>query len=133
MRPYKQLSLEERRKIEILRAAKASVDVIAERLGRDRSTIFRELRRNHFTDAEMQKVVGYFGVVASKNALSRLQKDRKLMRQAELRDLIIERIKDGWTPEQIAGRIIYERASVRVCQETIYRFVYSPEGIKADL
>jgi IS30 family transposase len=55
------------------------------------------------------------------------------MRHAELRKLIIERVKDGWTPEQIAGRLIYEKAPVRVCQETIYRFVYSPEGMKEDL
>ena len=107
--------------------------MIAERLGRDRSTIFRKLRRNHFTDAEMPKVVGYFGVVASMKALSRRQKDRKLMRHHALQELIIERIKDGWTPEQIAGRLIYEKALVRVCQETIYRFVYSPEGMKEDL
>jgi len=65
MRPYKQLDLEERRKIGTWRAAKVSIDGIAERLGRNRSTIFRELRRNHFTDAEMPEVVGYFGVVAS--------------------------------------------------------------------
>lgn len=133
MRPYKQLSLEERRKIEKWRAAKISVDVIAERLGRDRSTIFRELRRNHFTDAEMPNVVGYFGVVASMKALSRRQKDRKLMRHPELRELIIEHIKDGWAPEQIAGRLRYENAPARVCQETIYRFVYSPEGMREDL
>ena len=81
----------------------------------------------------MPKVVGYFGVVASMKALSRRQKDRKLMRHLELRELVIERIKDGWTPEQIAGRLIYENARVRVCQETIYRFVYSAEGMKLDL
>lgn len=132
-RPYKQLSLEERRKIEQWRAVKVSADVIAERLGRDRSTIFRELRRNHYQDAEMPKVVGYFGVVASMKALSRRQKDRKLIRYPTLRELIIERIKDGWTPEQIAGRLRYENAPVRVCQETIYRFVYSKEGMKEDL
>jgi len=34
-RPYKQLSLEERRKIETWHAVKVSADVIAERLGRD--------------------------------------------------------------------------------------------------
>ncbi|UWQ35436.1 helix-turn-helix domain-containing protein (plasmid) [Leisingera sp. M527] len=56
-RPYKQLSLEGRRKIEQWRAAKVSADVIAERLGRDRSTIFRELRRIHYQDAGMPQVV----------------------------------------------------------------------------
>ena len=126
IRPYKQLSLEERRKIEAWRAAKVSVDVIADRLGRNRSTIFHDLRRNYFKDVDMPKVVGYFGVVVSMKALSRRQQDRKLMRHSELRELVIERIKDGWTPEQITGRLIYENASIRVCQETIYRFVYSP-------
>lgn len=81
----------------------------------------------------MPKVVGCFGVVASMKALSRRQKDRKLMRHSELRELIIERIKDGWTPEQIAGRLIYENAPIRVYQETIYRFVCSAEGMKEDL
>ena len=133
IKPYKQLSLEERRKIETWRATKVSVDVIAERLGRNRSTIFRDLRRNYFKDVDMPKVVGYFGVVASMKALLRRQKDRKLMRHLELRELVIERIKDGWTPEQIAGRLIYENAPVRVCQETIYRFVYSAEGMKENL
>ena len=66
-------------------------------------------------------------------ALSRRQKDRKLMRHLELRELVIERIKDGWTAEQIAGRLIYEYAPVRVCKETIYRFVYSAEVMKEDL
>tara|TARA_R110002072_G_scaffold70141_2_gene169724 strand:- start:529 stop:852 length:324 start_codon:yes stop_codon:yes gene_type:complete len=76
------------------------VDVIAERLGLDGSTIFRELRRNHFKDAGMSKAVGYFGVVASMEATSRRQKERILMPHQELRELISERIEDGWTPEQ---------------------------------
>jgi IS30 family transposase len=59
----------------------------------------------------MPKVVGYFGVVASMKALSRRQKDRKLMRHPALRELIIERTKDGWTPEQIAGRLVLSRIS----------------------
>ena len=63
----------------------------------------------------MPKVVGCFGVVVSMKALYRRQKDHKLMRHPELRELIIERIKDGWTPEQITGRLIYENAPIRVC------------------
>ena len=78
-------------------------------------------------------VAGYFGVVALMKACASRQKDGRLMRYPELRKLIIERIKDGWTPEQIAGRLIYEKAPVRVCQKTIYRFVYSPEGMKEEL
>jgi IS30 family transposase len=51
-----------------------------------------------------------------------------LVRHPELRASIIEPIKDGWSPEQIAGRLAYERSSVRVCHETIYRFAYSSDG-----
>lgn len=80
----------------------------------------------------MPIVVGYFGVIASMKALSRRQKGRQLMRHTELRELIIEHIKDGWTPKQIAGRLIYEKAPVCVCQETIHRFFYSPERMKED-
>ncbi|MFK7754622.1 MAG: helix-turn-helix domain-containing protein [Sedimentitalea sp.] len=68
--------MKERRKIQTWWAAKLSVDVIAWRLGRDRSTIFREFRCNHFTDAKMPKVGG---CLASMKVLSRRQKDRRLM------------------------------------------------------
>ena len=44
---------------------------------------------------------------------------------------MIERIKDGWTPEQIGNRMIQERAKLRVCQETIYRYIYSKDGMRA--
>jgi len=46
---------------------------------------------------------------------------------------VIERIKNGWTPEQISNRMIHERAPLRVCQETIYRYIYSKEGQREDL
>ena len=47
-RTYSHIDLVERRKIDRWRSAKLSVDVIAEKLGRHRSTIFRELKRNQF-------------------------------------------------------------------------------------
>lgn len=51
-RTYSQIDMDERRKIARWRTAGISVDVIAEKLGRHRSTIFRELRRNAFTDPQ---------------------------------------------------------------------------------
>ncbi len=43
-RTYSQIDMDERRKIARWRTAGISVDVIAEKLHRHRSTIFRELR-----------------------------------------------------------------------------------------
>lgn len=56
-RSYSHISLDEREKIERWRAAGVAVDVISERLGRHRSTIFCELNRNRFADTEMPELV----------------------------------------------------------------------------
>src|SRR3954465_5475472 len=47
-----------------------------------------------------------------------------------LRAHVTERLKAGWSPQQIAGRLKQEQADDRtsVCHETIYRHVYGPEG-----
>ena len=45
---YRQLTLEERRMVFDMKAAKASAHAIADRLGRYRPTIYRELARNTF-------------------------------------------------------------------------------------
>ena len=132
-RVYAQLTLEERRKIERWRHAKVSVNEMARVLRRHRSTIFRELRRNHFQDPCMPKVVGYFAMAAQLRTSDRRARQRKLIRHPQLRDQVIERIKDGWTPEQIAGRMRMERAPLRVCQETIYRYIYAKEGMREEL
>lgn len=42
----------------------------------------------------MSEVEGYFGGIASIKAFSRRQKDHKLMWHTELRELIIERMKE---------------------------------------
>ena len=61
---YKQLSITERRKIERWRHAKVPVDEMARVLKRCRSTIFRELKRNYFSDESMPKYAGYYGAAA---------------------------------------------------------------------
>ena len=130
---YKWSSITERRKIERWRHAKVPVDEMARVLKRCRSTIFRELRRNHFSDESMSKHDGYYGTAAQLIAADRRARDRKLIKHPELCKRVIERIKDGWTPEQISNRIIQECAEPRVCQETIYRQIYSKEGMRDDL
>lgn len=121
---YSHLTLEERRKIERWRQAKVSPCRMAKILGRHRSTIFRELKRNHFQDEQLPDIVGYFAVAAHQECATRRSRKRKLIKHSDLRHLVTDRIKDGWTPEQIAGRMRYEGASHRVCQETIYRNLF---------
>ena len=38
---------------------------------------------------------------------------------------MIEKLRDGWSPEQIAGRLRKINGKTVICHETIYRFIYS--------
>ena len=69
-----------RRRIECWRQAKMSPDEMARRLDRHRSTIFRELRRNHFHDSEVPTLCGYWGIVAQGLSNGRRMRRRKLAR-----------------------------------------------------
>lgn len=130
---YKQLSITERRRIERWRHAKVPVDEMARVLKRRRSTIFRELKRNHFSDESMPKHDGYYGAAAQLMTADRRARDRKLIRHPALCKRVIDLLKNGWTPEQIGNRMVFEGAMPRVCQETIYRYIYSKQGQRHDL
>jgi IS30 family transposase len=127
-RSYVQLNLEDRRKLARFRDRKMPADEIADRLGKDRSTIFRELRRNHFHDPEIPAVRGYFAVTAHDMAKARRARQRKLVRNPALCAAVVDRLEAVWSPEQIAGRLQIEANPHRICHETIYRFAYSKEG-----
>jgi IS30 family transposase len=127
-RTYSHIDLNERRKIAQLRSAGLTVDVIAEKLGRHRSTIFREMKRNMFHDMELPDLNGYYCVTANDMARERRSKRRKLMRFVQVRQAVIDRIMDGWSPQQIAGRMRLEHHPISVSHETIYKFAYSDEG-----
>jgi IS30 family transposase len=131
---YSQLSLDERRKIERWRHARVPVDEMARVLKRCRSTIFRELKRNHFSDPCLpDRYAGYYGAAAQLMTADRRARDRKLIRHPALRDFVVARIRNGWTPEQIAQRMRHEKTKLRVCQETIYRYVSSKDGMRDEL
>lgn len=125
---YSHIDLNERRKIARWRTAGLSVEVIAEKLGRHRSTIFREIKRNMFVDKVVPDLSGYYCVTAHDMACERRAKLRKLVRFSNVRQSVIDRIKHGWSPQQIAGRMRLERHPISVSHETIYKFAYSADG-----
>ena len=92
---YTQLSITERRKIERWRHAKVPVNEMAKVLKRCRSTIFRELKRNHFSDESMPKHDGYYGAAAQLMMADRRARDRKLIKYPELCERVLALIKDG--------------------------------------
>ena len=63
----------------------------------------------------------------------RRKRQAKLLQDDDLRGGVIAALEAGWSPQQIAGRMRHERARRRVCHETIYRYVYSPDGRAQEL
>ena len=102
---HTELGLRERRTIEDMLNAKMSVDKIAAEIGRHRSTVFREIKRNRFVDDELPKLNGYYGMNAQRSAVNRRARRRKLVRFEDRRAHVIKQLEAGWSPEQIAGRL----------------------------
>jgi len=110
-RTFTQLTQDERRTLAQLLQKKTPKTQIAEILGRDRSTIHRELKRNWWHDAEIPEADGYWHTTAQTLATGRRTRQRKLVRLPKLRAAVIDRLKEGWSPEQIAGRLKIEPRS----------------------
>jgi IS30 family transposase len=93
------LTLEEREVIAQMRRAGKLQRQIAVRLGRSKSTISRELRRNRSRN-------GYWGAAAQRKA-ERRRRERPWiakMQRPEVRRYVAERLRQRWSPDQIAGR-----------------------------
>ncbi|KOF17172.1 transposase [Ensifer adhaerens] len=63
-RCYSQLNLADRRRLCHFVERKVPINEMARQLGRHRSTIYREIRRNTFHDRELPEYGGYFPTVA---------------------------------------------------------------------
>ena len=117
-RHYKQLGIVERCEISRLHKEGHSKRKIAEALHRSPSTITREIKRNCLGEGE------YEPAEANMIALSKRWKGSKLDRDDKLRNTVLDLLKRGWSPEQVAGHLKQEMGRSVVSYETIYRFIY---------
>ncbi len=118
-RCYEQFSLEERCMLAQLSRAGKTVRQIAAALDRAPSTIARELKRNS------GRQVGYQPAYAEQQAKSRRWRGSRLLRKPDLRNEVIEGLRRGWSPAQVAGRLKKEQRRTVISHETIYRFIDS--------
>lgn len=131
---HTELNLDERRTFYRLREAKLPMAEIARVMGRHRSSLYREINRNSREDDEVPAASGCFPVTAQNMADERRRRQRKLVRCPQLREVVIDRLKHDWSPEQIAGRLKVDGiAPVTVSHETIYQFIYSRDGAALEL
>lgn len=116
---YKHLSQEQRYKLEALLKAGVNKSAIAVQLGVDRSTLYRELKRNK------QKRGGYNGSFAqelSDERKERFSAQRKM--NLSMEKLITQKLtNEQWSPEQIKG-YCDDNSIEMVSHERIYQFIW---------
>lgn len=105
----------------------SSLRRIAVMLGRQPSTISRELRRCRDVEA------GYRPELGEKHAARLRWRKQSLFRSRKRRRHVVTKLRMGWTPEQISGRLRHEASPLYVCTESIYQWIYGDEGRKLRL
>lgn len=120
---YSQLNIEDRVMLTVLKAKGKSAREIGEAIGRSHSTIVRELNRNappihtgyylaHKADERSQERKRSAGV-------------RYRLKSDSNRSYVESKLKSGWSPEQIAGRLKNFKPESSISHEAIYQYIYA--------
>ena len=129
MNQHNKITALERDQIAWWLAGGITVREMARRLGRSPSSISEELKRN--------RVDGVYGSIKAHQAAEvrkRNSHQKYLLRHhPTLRSFVLEKLKLGWSPQQISGRLkeeITEGVHPKreyINHESIYQFLYDPE------
>lgn len=112
---------------------------IARRLGRNIRTVQREIIRN-----KTRVVVGdndwemIYEPIHAQHVSQERKKNawfaKEPLKNKKIFSYVMEKLRDSWSPEQIAGRLKYEDhpedPSWQICHETIYQFIYKEKTDK---
>lgn len=121
MAKYKQLTLDQRYQIQCLVQQKFSQKQIANCIGVSPSTVSRELSRNR------SGATGYDAQSACTRRLMFCKRGLYKM-NCELKETVILRLRDRYSPEQISGILALESGAGVISHETIYQYIYNSEN-----
>ncbi len=132
--PYHHFTPNDQYVIAHMTSAGFSQREIGRRLGRHHASIGREIRRNRPTYADDAV---YWYDAAEYYAKERRRRPRHRRRQHErLVSYVTLKLRLDWPPEAIAGRLKVDYPddnSMRICHETIYRWIYEDSRSKGGL
>jgi IS30 family transposase len=125
---YHQVTSEERYTIAALRRERYNQSEIARHLGRHRSTISRELRRN------VKRYDGYYRAsTANEYANGRRSRSRRNQHFTAADFKIVEKkLREDWSPDQISGHLRLH-GGLSISYETIYNHVWKDKAEGGDL
>ena len=118
---YTHFTTEERESLLRFQAQGLKQSEMARRLNRSRSSISRELKRN--TRAGRR----YSAFAADEMYRQRRKKcvRKRRLDDPKRKELVLEKLQEYWSPEQIAGRLKLVSSPLSVSYTTIYRAVWS--------
>lgn len=116
----KQISLSERQFIELWLFNGQKIREIARQLNRSVPSISDEVKRN-------SNLGRYHALTAQKKSEQRISSSRSKnsLKKDWIVDYSINKLRCGWSPQQIAGRLKREHSKTIICHETIYRYIYA--------
>ena len=118
---YQHFSIEERESLQYMWWERKSIRSMAKTLNRSPSSVSRELKRNFPPERNV-----YTSRLAHQQALikrkSRGRHDR--LKNEAIRAYAISHLKEGWSPEQISGRIKVD-LNENISHEAIYQYIYA--------
>ena len=133
---YQQINQGDRDRIQALLDAKVEQKEIAHILGRDPSTISREIKRNR----RKRRMKGgtrdgpYEATVADHKSYVRRKyakyQGKKIGEKDIMREYVVARLKKGWSPEIISGRMRKDNKSFYISKTAIYEWLYTANGQK---
>lgn len=132
MKNYRRLSPSERDQLAVWKAEGVSNKECARLLGRSVSTIGRELKRNSWKG-------GHYVAIHAQGNADRREKEKAYgkheLKNPEVYEYVTNKLRDGWSPDQIAGRLRLNHPRDRyfwITAETIYRWIYKEDQVKTD-
>ncbi len=123
----------EREKIEVWLRMKKKKTWIAEKLNRDYSVIKREIKRN--SGEHMPYCAASAQYYAQRRAKKTNVRKLEKWQNNDLRIYVEKRLREGWSPEEIAGRLKHHPPEeLKKCKdrtishESIYDYIYNGDG-----
>ena len=118
---YRQLTIDERDLIAVHHANRFNVSDIAKMLNRNKSTISRELTRNSSKTTNT-----YLSSQAHKRAKKRKKyaATKEELKCHKIRNFVKNKLKEGWSPEIIAGELALDPKNLQISYESIYLYIY---------
>ena len=119
---YEHLSTNERDILAVLKSKGQSLREIASFLKRSPGTLSRELRRN-----APPVYTGYYLAHKAQERADRRNREshrRQRLKHEFIRRYVEKRLRLGWSPELIAGRLALKHPGCSISHEAIYQWIY---------